>query len=99
MDKSNTAMEDLKRDVAKCNALINECMSFLMEASRKMSDFRGKFDGQPVIAGRVDSAMRVVKAACGQLDALRPRIFMLEEPESFTVVNERIKKSVRRGGK
>ena len=77
--QSANNLDRVRQGVAHYNRKTNEVINALRTFARQLETFKTEFDGQQSLQIRVDAAQRILAAACNRMDALRPRLYMVEE--------------------
>ena len=72
-------MSELKSEVLRYNRSTNSAINALAVALDDLSAYESAFDGQRDLLARLNMAKRVLNAAIGQLNILRPKISMIQE--------------------
>ena len=72
-------MEELKNEIIRYNRSTNNAINAIVTAIDDLSSYEAAFDGQRDLIARLNMARRVLNAAIGQLNILRPKITMIKE--------------------
>lgn len=78
--KEQLRSEQLKKGVADLNYELQKIQSFIQEKNKELNDFRSIFDAQHNLAERLNLIQRSIVMFSNQLNALKPKIYMVEEP-------------------
>ena len=76
-----TKKEELIKTIKQYNCTIDEIENTIRDSIKKLDVYKESFQDQHLLGSRLHLSEKILYAAISHLENLRPRTFMIEDPE------------------
>ena len=76
-----TRKEEVTQIIKQYDKTLDEIEDNIRKSIKKLDDYKESFQDQQLLGSRLHLSQKILAAAISHLENLRPRVFMIEDPE------------------
>ena len=76
-----TRKEEVTQIIKQYDKTLDEIEDNIRKSIKKLDDYKESFQDQQLLGSRLHLSQKILAAAIAHLENLRPRVFMIEDPE------------------